>query len=224
MNKGRYIKVAENNTKTAQLSKKQLRDAKKKKARTKKKILTVLISVVAVALVVAIIGTAAFFSTYDPLKDNIKASVKAVFTLPYAEKGSEDLTTKTPMFPLDQAAYFYFLNNYSDIMTDNCCLEIRKSVEYWDGWNKQTDYTITPNEFAYQKRGDTNAYFETILDIRDKDGTLVDFVTMAGVVSYDPATNLIDDINLDSKAIVTLADAYEKYVLGIEPETEETAE
>ena len=50
-------------------------------------------------------------------------------------------------------------------MTEECCMEIKDMVEYWNYWNKQKDYKVAPDEFAYQKASDTTGYFETILDI-----------------------------------------------------------
>lgn len=207
------------------LSRKQIRDAAKKKARTKKTILKVILTTVISLVLVAAIGVGMFFAVYDPLGDNIKGAVKAMFTMPYDKPGSQDLTGEKSMFPLDQAAFFYFLNNYSEYMTEDCCMEIKDSVEYWNVWNRQTEYTVEPNEFAYKKSTGDTAYFETILDIR-KDGELVDGVIMAGVFVYDPETNLITDINLDSTALIKLGEKYSEVVLGITPEenTDEVTE
>ena len=206
-------------------SRKQIRDAAKKKERTKKTIIKVLVYTLVSIVLVAAIGVGIFFSTYDPLKNNIKGAVDAIFTMPYDKPGSQDLTSKTSMFPLDQSAFFYFYNNYSDIMSEDCCMKLKDSVEYWNIWNQQTEYTVKPNEFAYKLSSGDTAYFETIIDIR-KGEELVDGVILAGVASYDPETNVITNIKFDSECIIALGDKYGKVVLGIEPETEtsETAE
>ena len=205
------------------LSRKQIRDVAKKKARTKKNIIKVLVYALVSVVLVAAIGVGIFFSTYDPLKDNIKGSVDAIFTMPYDKSGSQDLTSKSSMFPLDQSAFFYFYNNYSDIMSEDCCMNIKDSVEYWNLWNQQTEYTVKPNEFAYKLSSGDTAYFETILDI-SKGEEVVDRVVMAGVATYDPETNIITNLKFDSDSIITLGDKYGEVVLGIEPETESETE
>ena len=204
---------------------KQIRDAAKKKQRTKNAIKKTLLTIAVSIVLVAVIGTGIFFASYDPVRDNLRAAVTGMFSFPYDKDGHEDVSGERNIFPLDQASYYYFLSNYGEHMTEECCMEIKDMVEYWNYWNKQSDYKVAPDEFAYQKASDTTGYFETILDITNKDGEFEGSVLMAGVFNFDPDTNMITDISIDNESLVTLSESYDEVVLGIEPETEtETTE
>jgi len=217
--------VANTETKNeVKLTRKQIRDAAKKKERAKKKVVKTLIYTGVTILLVAVIGLGMFFSTYDPLRDNLKAAVTGVFSFPYDKDGHEDVSGERNIFPLDQASYYYFLNNYGQYMTEECCMELKDMVEYWNYWNKQKDYKVAPDEFEYRKSSDTTGYFETLLDITNKEGEFEGSVLMAGVFYYDKATNMITDINIDNESLLSLSEAYDEIVLGIEPEAEETTE
>ncbi len=212
------------------LTRKQIRDAAKKKQRVKKTIVkTITITAISIVLVAAI-GLGIFFASYDPVRDNLKAAITGMFSFPYDKDGHEDVSGERNIFPLDQASYYYFLNNYGEHMTEECCMEIKDMVEYWNYWNKQKDYKVAPDEFEYRKASESSGYFETLLDITDKEGNFKGSVLMAGVFNYDSSTNMITDISIDNESLLSLNKSYDEIVLGIEPEasedegTSETAE
>lgn len=209
-----------------QANRKQIRDAAKKKARKKMLVLKVVIITVVSLLLVAAIGAAMFFSVYDPLGDNLKSSMQAVFNMPYEESGSDDIKSDSAMFPLYQASYFYFLNNYSDVMSEECCYTIKDYVEYWNVWNKQTEYQTEVGDFAYQVKGDDYGYFQFVLDVKNSEGVYVGAMTMSGSFEFDE-TNIITDITINTSKLLELDELYQTCVLGVinEDSTEsETAE
>ena len=82
----------------------------------------------------------------------------------------------------------------------------------------------------HRKASESSGYFETLLDITDKEGNFKGSVLMAGVFNYDSSTNMITDISIDNESLLSLNKSYDEIVLGIEPEasedegTSETAE
>ena len=206
--------------KAVKLTRKQIRDAVKKKQRTKNTIKKVIITTVISVLIVAILGTCIFFSTYDPLGINIKGTLNAMFSLPYEGYGHEDITGERNIFPLDQAAYFYFLNNYPEYVNEEFCMQVKDDIEYWNVWNKQSGYKVVPAEFVYVKSSESMGYFELLVDINTNEGEFKTSALISGTFGFDKDTNLISKVKIDTSSLLNLSEVYDKVVLGIEKDTE----